>query len=105
MARLSLPIQDYRYAWKEKFDWLTEIDLAAFAQFGEAAVEPLFQFVMAQRERTGPGLESIRVELGQIFRVVLLYEVLIEVIDERLLEPSSPLQLIFIGLDQQPVAV
>jgi hypothetical protein len=46
-------LQGYRYASEEDFDWITEISPAAFAQFGEAAVEPLIQFVMAQRERTG----------------------------------------------------
>lgn len=42
----------YRYASQEDFDWLTEISPAAFAQFGEAAVEPLIQFVTAERART-----------------------------------------------------
>jgi len=43
-------LQGYRYASKEDFDWIAEISPAAFAQFGEAAVEPLIQFVMAERE-------------------------------------------------------
>jgi hypothetical protein len=42
-------LQGYRYAYKENFDWLIEIGPAAFAQFGEAAVEPLIRFVMEQR--------------------------------------------------------
>ena len=45
-------LQGYRYAAQEDFDWITEISPAAFAQFGEAAVEPLIQFVMAERECT-----------------------------------------------------
>src|SRR5690242_3269479 len=38
-------LQGYRCAAQEDFDWITEISPAAFAQFGEAAVEPLIQFV------------------------------------------------------------
>lgn len=42
----------YRYANEVDFEWLVEISPAAFAQFGSAAVEPLIQFITAQRERT-----------------------------------------------------
>ena len=41
-----------RHAYLEDFDWLTEICPAAFAQFGETAVEPLIQFITSQRTLT-----------------------------------------------------
>ncbi|HMY76707.1 MAG TPA: hypothetical protein PLQ88_33115, partial [Blastocatellia bacterium] len=34
-------LQGNSYAHEEDFDWLIQIEAAAFAQFGEAAVEPL----------------------------------------------------------------
>lgn len=37
------------YANEEDFDWLMDISAAAFAQFGEAAVDPLIEFVMSHR--------------------------------------------------------
>ncbi len=41
--------QGFIYANEEDFDWLMEVSAAAFAQFGEAAVEPLIQFIGAHR--------------------------------------------------------
>lgn len=42
-------LQGYRYAYEEDFDWLLQIAAAAFAQFGEAAVEPLIRFLLSTR--------------------------------------------------------
>ncbi|MGH9802914.1 MAG: SEC-C metal-binding domain-containing protein, partial [Blastocatellia bacterium] len=44
-------LQGFVYADEQDFDWLLEISPAAFAQFGEAAVEPLIQFVMSRRPK------------------------------------------------------
>lgn len=42
----------YVFADEEDFDWLIEKVPSAFAQFGEAAVQPLIQFIMAERTKT-----------------------------------------------------
>jgi hypothetical protein len=46
---LDAMLQGYSWACVEDFDWLTEISPAAFAHFGEAAVEPLINFLLVTR--------------------------------------------------------
>ncbi|HMV50435.1 MAG TPA: SEC-C metal-binding domain-containing protein [Blastocatellia bacterium] len=43
-------LQGNSYAHEEDFDWLIQIEAAAFAQFGEAAVEPLIGFILSKRD-------------------------------------------------------
>ena len=42
-------LQGFVYANEQDFDWLMEVSSAAFAQFGEAAVDPLIQFIGSHR--------------------------------------------------------
>lgn len=56
-------LQGFAYADKADFDWLTDISPAAFAQFGEAAVEPLIQFISAQASQTDWSVEFRRANL------------------------------------------
>ncbi len=42
-------LQGYRFAYEEDFDWILQIAAAAFARFGEAAVEPLIRFLLSTR--------------------------------------------------------
>ena len=63
---LSALLQGYRFAQEEDFDWLIEISPAAFAQFGEAAVEPLISYLLETRPLDPeliytPGLRSMLV--------------------------------------------
>lgn len=56
-------LQGLLYADEEDFDWIIGIVPAAFAQFGEAAIEPLTQFIIAQRSRTHWSAGFMRADL------------------------------------------
>lgn len=65
-------LQAYLFADEENFDWLTEVAPSAFAQFGEAAVEPLIQFIMQERSKTNWSAGFRRAKLvAALTRIVL----------------------------------